>query len=546
MPAGSHPGSRSLIGVDVGSTHIRAVLVTPESGVIHVALRATETHAVRGGGAFHRPSEMLASASSAIAECVAAAASLIGQKPAAIGIASMAESGVPIDRRRAPVGDILAWHDPRPERQAAWLERQIGAASLFARTGLRPEPKYTLSKLLWLREHKAADFTRLRRWAGVAELVALDLTGQLGTNASLACRTLAFDVTLRAWDAELLALASLTPDEMPTVLPLGQAVGGLTAAAATRLGLPAGTPVVVAGHDHLAGAIGAGVTKVGDVLDSMGSAEATMLVTAAPTLTEEVRRSGFSTGCHAVDGLAYVSGGLQSSGAMVEWFIETFLPGVEGRAMRDPGGVGAGEGASGAGKGASGAGVGEAPDGDTGSDRYARFIALLEQAGSGPVGPIVLPYLRGRTAPHHDPSATLEIEGLRETHGLPDLAAAVVDGAAYHVRWMLDELARITETRLDRVKLTGGGSRNRRWVTAKAALGPGRLEVVRTGEAAALGAALVAGIAGGVYGSVADALTDASPFDRATVSATIRARYDAAYLDRWLPAVVTRLRQSGI
>jgi xylulokinase len=541
MPAGSHPGSRSLIGVDVGSTHIRAALVTPESGVIHVALRATETHAVRGGGAFHRPSEMLASASSAIAECVAAAASSIGQKPAAIGIASMAESGVPIDRRRAPVGDILAWHDPRPERQAAWLERQIGAASLFARTGLRPDPKYTLPKLLWLREHKAADFTRLRRWAGVAELVALDLTGQLGTNASLACRTLAFDVTLRAWDAELLGLASLTPEEMPTVLPLGQAVGGLTAEAATRLGLPAGTPVVVAGHDHLAGAIGAGVTKVGDVLDSMGSAEATMLVTAAPTLTEEVRRSGFSTGCHAVDGLAYVSGGLQSSGALVEWFIETFLLGVEGRAGGDLDGTGKGGPAVG-----QASGLGEASVGGTGSGRYARFTALLEQAGSGPVEPIMLPYLRGRTAPHHDPSATLEIEGLRETHGLPDLAAAVVDGAAYHVRWMLDELARITETRLDRVKLTGGGSRNRRWVTAKAALGPGRLEVVRTAEAAALGAALVAGVAGGVYGSVADALTDASPFDRATTSATIRARYDAAYLDRWLPAVVTRLRQSGI
>ena len=496
--------------------------MTPEGGVIHVAHRVTETHAVRGGGAFHRPSEMLASVSSAIAECVATAASSIGGKPVAIGIASMAESGVPIDRRRAPVGDILAWHDPRPERQAAWLERQIGAAQLFARTGLRPEPKCTLAKLLWLREQKAADFTRLRRWAGVAELVGLDLTGQLGTNASLACRTLAFDVTRRAWDAELLALASLTTDEMPTVLPLGQAVGGLTAAAAVRLGLPAGTPVVVAGHDHLAGAIGAGVTKVGDVLDSMGSAEATMLVTAAPALTEEVRRGGFSTGCHAVDGLAYVSGGLQSSGALVEWFIKTFLPaGTRGAA-------------------------GEAPGGDTGSERYARFTALLEQAGSGPVEPMVLPYLRGRTAPHRDPSATLEIEGLRETHGLPDLAAAVVDGAAYHVRWMLDELARITETRLDRVKLTGGGVRNRRWVTAKAALGPGRLEVVRTDEAAALGAALVAGVAGGVYASVADALVDASPFDRATVPAAIRARYDAAYLDRWLPAVVTRLRQSGI
>jgi xylulokinase len=427
----------------------------------------------------------------------------------------MAESGVPVDRRNLPVGDILAWHDPRPERQAAWLERQIGAPELFARTGLRPEPKYSLCKLLWIRERRAAEFTRLRRWAGVSELAALALTGRLVTNASLACRTLTFDVSARAWDPELLALASLEPENMPEVLPLGEAAGGLTVAAAKRLGLPAGTPVAIAGHDHLAAALGAGVTKPGDALDSMGSAEAALLVTAEPALTEEVRRGGFSTGCHAIDGLAYVVGGLQSSGALVEWFIDTFLTSTSGGAS-------------------------------AGEDRYTSFLQLLDLAAPGPVEPIVRPYLRGRTAPHRDPSASLEFEGLRETHRLPDLAAAVVDGAAYHVRWMLDELARVTATRLDRVKLTGGGVRNRRWVTAKAALGPGRLEIVRTEEAAALGAALVAGVAGGAYASVADALADASPFDRAAARASIRARYDAAYLDHWLPAVTTRLRQSGV
>ena len=515
MPA--HPGAaaRTLIGVDIGSTSIKAALLVPGSGVLHVARRATETHTVRGGGAYHRPSEVLAAVNSAIVECVAHAGR---RKPGAIGIASMSESGVPIDRRNQPVGEILAWYDPRPDRQAAWLERQIGAAQLFARTGLRPEPKYTLAKVLWLREQRAADFTRLRRWAGVAEMVGLDLTGELATNASLACRTLAFDVTSRTWDAELLGLASLGPDEMPVVLPLGQAVGGLTAAAATRLGLPSGTPVAIAGHDHMAAAIGAGVTKPGDVLDSMGSAEAALLVTAAPVLTEEIRRGGFSTGCHAIDGLAYVVGGLQSSGALVEWFVNTFLAGAEGPAA----GADAAEG-----------------------DRYARFVQLLDRAGSGPVEPLVRPYLRGRTAPHRDPSATLEFDGLRENHGLSDMAAAVIDGAAYHVRWMLDELARTTATPLDRVKLTGGGVRNRRWVIAKAALGPGRLEVVRTDEAAALGAALVAGLACGAYGSVADALVDASPFDRVTASPGVRARYDAAYLDRWLPATITHLRQGS-
>jgi xylulokinase len=522
MPAQSVRAAGTLIGVDVGSTHIKVALVAPGSGVLHVARRATGIHAVRGGGAYHRPAEVLAAVNSAIAECVAAVHGKAGP-PSAVGIASMAESGVPIDRRGLPVGDIMAWHDQRPERQAAWLERRLGAAPLFARTGLRAEPKYTLPKLLWLREQKAGDFTRLRRWAGVAELVALDLTGELGTNASLACRTLAFDVTRRAWDAELLGLASLEPDQMPAVLPLGRAVGGLTGAAASRLGLPSGTPVAVAGHDHLAAALGAGVMRPGEVLDSMGSAEATLLVTSTPALADEIRRVGFSTGCHAADGLAYVSGGLQSSGALIEWFLDTFLGRVAGRA---------GAGADG------GARVGAAPE----ADRYARFIELLEQAGPGPVEPIVRPYLRGRTAPNRDSAAALEIEGLRETHTLADIAAAVVDGAAYHVRWMLDELARITGTPLDRVKLTGGGARNRRWVTAKAALGPGRLEVVRTDEAAALGASLVAGIACGAYESVPDALADASPSDRVTAAATIRARYDARYLDHWLPAVIARLR----
>jgi xylulokinase len=531
MPAQRVRIANTLIGVDVGSTHIKVALVAPGSGVLYVARRTTETHPVRGGGAFHRPAELLAAVNSAIAECVAHARGPAG-KPVAIGIASMAESGVPLDRRDQPIGDILAWYDQRPERQAVWLERQIGAAALFARTGLRAEPKYTLPKLLWLREQKAAEFTRLRHWAGVAELVALDLTGRLATNASLACRTLAFDVTKRAWDPELLGLASLGPDEMPTVLPLGAAVGGLTEAAATRLGLPSGTPVAISGHDHLSAALGAGVTKPGDVLDSMGSAEAAMLVTEVPSLQDEVRRGGFSAGCHAADGLTYVAGGLQSSGALVEWFIDTFLgPSLSPSPSH--------------GSGPSSGPTAVAKEAAAEAARYSRFIDLLAQAGPGPVEPLVRPYLRGRTAPRRDPAASLEFEGLRETHTLADLAAAVVDGAAYHVRWMLDELSRITGTPLDRVKLTGGGARNRRWVTAKAALGPGRLEVVRTEEAAALGAALVAGVACGGYASVADALTDASPFDRATVPASVQARYDAAYLDRWLPAVITRLRQSG-
>ncbi|MGD0018291.1 MAG: FGGY family carbohydrate kinase [Candidatus Limnocylindrales bacterium] len=511
----------SLIGVDVGSTHIKAVLVAPGSGVVHVARRATVTHAVRGGGATHRSEELLGAVESAIAECVAAGAAQPGVgavgPPRAIGIASMAEAGVPLDARGRPVGDILAWFDPRPAPEAEWLERRVGAPALFARTGLRPEAKYTLPKLLWLRAERPREFTRLRRWAGVAELIAYELTGDLGTNASLACRTAAFSVVDRRWDGELLSLAGLEVDQMPSVLPLGQPVGGLTGAAAARLGLPAGTPIAIAGHDHLAAALGAGVSRPGDALDSMGSAEATLLVTRVPALADELRRSGFSSGCHALEGAWYVGGGFQASGALVEWFLDRFVVAPAG---------------------ADAAAPSSAPE----PDRYAAFLALLDRAGPGAAQPLVRPYLRGRTAPHRDPSAALAVEGLLEAHGLPELAAALIDGAAFHVRWMIEELERVTATPLGRVRIVGGGARNPRWLTAKAALGPGRFEVARTDEAAALGAALVGGVAGGLYGTMVAALADAAPSDRVTVAPGVRARYDAAYRERWLPAVLATLR----
>lgn len=501
----------SLIGLDVGSTHIKAALVMPGSGVSYVARRATIIHSIRGGGAYHKPEELLAAVESAIAECVAASRAAGDGVPGGVGIASMAEAGVPLDARGRAVGEIVAWFDPRPGPQAEWLERQIGATALFARTGLRPEAKYTLPKLLWLRTERPSDFARLRRWAGVAELVAHRLTGELATNASLACRTAAFNVADRQWDDELLALAGLEAAQMPKVLPLGRAVGGLGAAVAARTGLRSGTPVAIAGHDHLVGAVGAGVTRPGQALDSMGSAEVALLVTGQPVLTEEMRLAGFSTGCHAVDDMACVLGGLQASGALVEWFVDRFLA-----PARD--------------------------DDADGPSRYARFLELLDRAGPGPAEPLVRPYLRGRTAPQRDLSASLEIEGLRESHGLPDVAAALVDGAAFHVRWMFEELARITGTAPDRVLLIGGGTRNPRWLAAKAALGPGRVDLVRTAEAAALGAALVAGVAAGAYSSVADALADASPSDRVPVSASLRSRYGAAYRDRWLPGVLATIR----
>lgn len=506
-----------LLGLDVGTMHVKAALVRGDGTVVHVARRSTPVRRSASGRAHHPAGELVAVSEAVVFECARVAADASREGPASIrgiGIASMAEAGTLIDTRNRPIGELIAWSDPRSEREAAEIEAAFGAADLFRRTGLRPMAKYSLAKILWLRRHNVATFRKARRWAGVAELMGLALTGAIATNASLACRTLAFDLAGRSWDPELLRFAGLTVDDMPPVLRLGTPVGGLSASVASRLGLPTGLPVAVAGHDHVVGAIGAGVVRAGMALDSMGSAEACLVTTNAPAPDEGLRRAGFSVGWHAIDDLGYVLAGVQASGALVEWFVDRFLPGIDGDAEVAAGSV---------------------PGGDAGRRRYAALRAALEAGKAGPGRVVAIPYPRGRTAPAPDPAARLAFGGLTLDDGPPEIAAAILDGAACAVRWIFDELEATAGLRIRGVRVIGGGSRIERWLTAKAALNRGPTEVVETEEATALGAALVGGIAGGVFGSLDDAVRCAAPVRRVPRSAAAGRRYEAFYRSRFLP-----------
>ena len=76
--------------------------------------------------------------------------------------------------------------------------------------------------------------------------------------------------------------------------------------------------LTVGGHDHLAGAVGAGAAETGDVLDSCGTAEAFVQATAPlrPEAVGSAVRSGLSVGWHAVEGRQAVIGGVMSGSAL--------------------------------------------------------------------------------------------------------------------------------------------------------------------------------------------------------------------------------------
>jgi xylulokinase len=194
------------------------------------------------------------------------------EEVAAIGVAGMAESGAPL-RAGRPIGPIIAWHDGRGEETVASLEARFGAA-LQCWTGRRVRTVSSVAKLGWLIDQ---GMTAPDRWLGVPELALFLFTGAEATEHSLAARTGAYHVRdghfLPEVTAHVLAGSGSDPHRLfPPVRTAGAAMGFVSVEAAARYGVPAGIPVTIAGHDHLAAAAGLG-GRPGDLFNSVGTAE---------------------------------------------------------------------------------------------------------------------------------------------------------------------------------------------------------------------------------------------------------------------------------
>ena len=212
---------------------------------------------------------------------LAGAVGPLREQVAAVGVAGIAESGAPL-RAGRPVGPIIAWHDGRGEETVASLEARFGAA-LPLWTGRRVRTVSSLAKLGWLIDRGIA---APDRWLGVPELALFLFTGAEATEHSLAARTGAYHVSdghfLPEVTAHVLAGSGSDPDRFfPAVRAAGSTMGRVSAEAAARYGVPAGIPVTIAGHDHLAAAAGLDAGP-DDLFNSVGTAETLVRRVGAP------------------------------------------------------------------------------------------------------------------------------------------------------------------------------------------------------------------------------------------------------------------------
>ena len=438
--------STIALGIDIGSTNIKAVLVDVASlEVLSEAAQPTPQDGAR----------LITDVEALVGPLLASGR----RPPVCVGIASMAESGVPLGADNRPLGAILRWDRRRDTAPLTALSGRMPPRELFAATGVRLSGKVPLAIWAGLRVERPDLFAEMQRWAGVADLVGLAMTGELVTDHTLAARTGAYrlpDTALSSrFDAELLALSGLATEQLPEIRRPGERWP--VTVAEGFAGIPGGTPVVIAGHDHAVGGYLAGARAPGDVLDSLGTAEAILVpLPSRPgaARVEEIFDAGFGlVPTLPGDGLALL-GGSPGAGAMVAWWRNEMLGGTDAEAV------------------------------------FARAGELLPAAS----GFTILPYPRGRQCPLPDPDATTAVLPRRPATTDEFVAATLglFEGLAFQARWMTDTALALAGIAPSRVIAIGGPAEDVPWFALKAALLPVPLHRATIDRAVAVGAAVVA------------------------------------------------------
>ncbi len=444
-----------LLGLDIGSTHAKAGLFARERALA-LATRPMPLRRGSDGAASFHPEHVWNVVADAIREVLAAAE---GRAVAAVGIASMAESGLLVDAAAgSPRTHLIPWFDAAAVPEADRLAVCDDPLARFAATGLRMNYKAGLAKIRSVITQRGGEVLKAARWLSTADFIVYRLTGLFQTDPTLAARTHAFDLRRGAWDEAWLNLLQISPALFPPVKPSGSVAGQVGAAAAEETGLAPGTPVAIAGHDHVVAAFATGAVRPGHVVDSMGTAESMLGALPPRALTSAEYESGLVFGPHVVPDMLYWMAALSSSGGSIEW-LRTMLA--------DP------------------------------YVSYEHLLNLLARAPAGPSPILYFPYLTGAQAPEPDNRARGAFVSLRANHTASDLALAVLQGAAYEME-RIRRAAEQVAGPIDTITAVGGGTRIGRWLKIKADVAGKPFIIYPHAEAASLGAALLAGIGAGV------------------------------------------------
>lgn len=414
-----------------------------------------------------------------------------------IGISSLCPGLVALGADGEVLVNPIIYSDRRSVEEAEMILRAVGPEKLFALTANGSMAgAFSGSSMLWVKRHLPEEYAQTQYFGHLNTFLANRMTGEIAIDYSNASYSNLFETSGgKKWSESLCEAIGIPSEKLPPLRESTDVIGGVRDKELTALGIPKGTPVVIGGADTPCATLVAGVTRAGDVCESVGTTDVLTVCIDKPVFDKS-----FINRCHVVPGTWIYQGAMSFTGAANEWFLNQFY----GEAFAEA----------------------ESP-----AVAFSRMNREAELADPGCGGVVFLPYMLGERSPIWDPYARGVFFGISLQTTRREMNRAVLEGCGYGLRQMVQIAERITGNAIKRFASIGGGAKSDVWGQIKADITGKDITVLDMSDMAPVGAALLGGVGAGVFKDV----YEASDKVEKTVYREFRARhdFDAIYARRY-------------
>jgi xylulokinase len=448
-----------VIGLDIGTSSIKAAGFDQNGHLLGKASAPIVLHSPAPGWAEQEPGDWWNAVCTVLKEILT---NISPGRVAAIGLSGQCPGHVLVGADQASIGRAIIWRDQRAVEEAAWLGQHVSSAQAlrWVGTGSLAEATCPPARLLWLRKHRDQDWERAVTVLQPKDYIALQLTGNTGTDQHSAY-CLVHPETGR-YASEYLNLLGLPVEKMPPVFGPTEIIGQVTQSAGLQVGLEAGTPVIIGTIDAYCDNLAGGVIYPDQAVDVAGTSEIVSLAVETKLEAEGVFPANLG-------GRVFLCGPTQAGGDTLRWlaacFYSEFMPQIH----------------------------------------YEKMEAQARSAPAGCDGLVFLPYLNGERAPLWDADARGAFIGLTFRHDRQHCTRAVYESIGFAIRHILEISEKAAGHKAQELVVCGGGSRSAFWNQIKADILQRPVRPTEVTETGCLGAAILACVGTGIYSDMKEA-----------------------------------------
>jgi len=457
-----------LLGIDNGSTMTKAALYALDGEELAVAARKVVVMEPEPGISERDANRLWDDVAAVVNEVL----DVTGVDPAAIaGVACSGHGNglCLVDREGNPVRNNIYATDTRAR---AYVDRWSSDGTrerTFPKTTQRLWAGQPNALLAWTRDNEPETIERAFAFQCVKDFVRSKLTGEIRLERTDMSGCSLINVGTGEYDDELLELFGIADLKrlLPPMIDSHDPAGKVTAEAAARTGLKAGTPLAGGMFDIDACALSSGIVDERPMSVVAGTWGNNLYIAREPLVDPDL----FMTTCYSMPGWYLMLEGSPTSAGNLEWFASEFLA-AEREALERQG------------------------------QSVFAFCADLVDSVSPEETPITfLPFLHGANAGDGVKSCLVGMEG---HHRRAHVLRAIFEGVVFGHRTHLERLLKFRSTP-DVIRLSGGAARSETWVQIFTDCFQIPIEVTRATEPGALGAAMAAGIAAGCFAGYEEA-----------------------------------------